>query len=334
MDTFDRLYQLHRLLRARRTPISRDDLQHSLACSSATLTRSLRFLRDYIGAPLVNHPGEGYRYAPTDADSYELPGLWFSADELRALLLLEQLLEDLQPGLLDEQLAPFRRRIRKLLEHLGPGSSAAAGRIRLLHAAARRRLTPQHLRDIAAALLSERCIEVEYAARADGRTTQRQLSPQRLLYYRENWYLIAWCHLRHELRSFAVEKLHLLGVAGEAARQLAPERLDEAIGGGFGIFAGSAEQCAELRFSAARARWVGDEIWHPQQRGEYLPDGRYRLSVPYSEPDELIGEILRHGAEVEVLAPASLRRTVAAQLRRAAEIYTDDQNLSIARDKG
>lgn len=65
-----------------------------------------------------------------------------------------------------------------------------------------------------------------------------------------------------------------------------------------------------LRFSATRARWVADERWHPDQAGQYLTDGRNELWVPYRDARELVMDIMRHGPEVEVVAPDSLRREV------------------------
>ena len=58
-----------------------------------------------------------------------------------------------------------------------------------------------------------------------------------------------------------------------------------------------------LRFTPKRARWVADEHWHPQQQGRFLEDGRYELRIPYADPRELVMDILRHGADVEVVSP-------------------------------
>ncbi|MBI2291134.1 MAG: HTH domain-containing protein, partial [Betaproteobacteria bacterium] len=52
MDKFDRIYQLHSLLRDRRTPIARDDLTRRLECSEQTVYRLIRIMREYLGAPL------------------------------------------------------------------------------------------------------------------------------------------------------------------------------------------------------------------------------------------------------------------------------------------
>ena len=50
-------------------------------------------------------------------------------------------------------------------------------------------------------------------------------------------------------------------------------------------------------------------------------DGSYVLKFPYSREPELVMDLLKYGANVEVLAPASLRAAVAAQLDGAARRY-------------
>jgi len=76
-----------------------------------------------------------------------------------------------------------------------------------------------------------------------------------------------------------------------------------------------------LLFDAVAARWVAEEEWHPLQRASALPDGGLQLEVPYSNPQEILMDILRHGPHVEVVSPASLRSAVAETHREAAEKY-------------
>jgi predicted DNA-binding transcriptional regulator YafY len=80
-------------------------------------------------------------------------------------------------------------------------------------------------------------------------------------------------------------------------------------------------QWAVLRFSPQRARWVAAEQWHPRQRSRTEADGAYVLELPYSDSRELLMDILKHGAHVEVLAPVELRDQVADALRAAAATY-------------
>ena len=77
-----------------------------------------------------------------------------------------------------------------------------------------------------------------------------------------------------------------------------------------------------LLFNPTRARWVSRETWHPKQEGTPQLDGSYLLKFPYSREPELVMDILKYGADVEVLAPDSLRQAVATAHARAAGLYS------------
>ena len=51
------------------------------------------------------------------------------------------------------------------------------------------------------------------------------------------------------------------------------------------------------------------------------PDGSYLLKVPYSDDRELLGDILRFGADVQVLEPKELRSKVQKTLLEAVGRY-------------
>ena len=89
----------------------------------------------------------------------------------------------------------------------------------------------------------------------------------------------------------------------------------------YGIFAGRPTAWAVLRFTKRRAQWVEGEQWHPEQRATCEPDGSYLLKVPYSDDRELLGDILRFGADVQVLEPPELRAKVQSTLLDALKRY-------------
>ena len=76
-----------------------------------------------------------------------------------------------------------------------------------------------------------------------------------------------------------------------------------------------------LKFSAVRARWVQAEEWHPEQKSTVNKDGTYTLEFPYSDERELLGDILRFGADVEVLAPKSLRTSLLNAATETLKLY-------------
>jgi predicted DNA-binding transcriptional regulator YafY len=233
---------------------------------------------------------------------------------------MQQLLSNLQPGLLEPHVAPLLSRLRSLLDVGEHSPESVEQRIRVIHLASRSRELP-HFPLVASALLKRLRLKIRYRGRERDETTEREISPQRLVHYRDNWYLDAWCHLREALRSFAMDAIQEAQVLERRARAIPERELDEVLAAGYGIFSGRAVTWARLRFSAERARWVSAESWHPQQRGRFLDDGRYELELPYSDPRELLMDIQRHGPHVEVLDPPAMREALRGQLRATLAQY-------------
>lgn len=324
MTQSERFSVIERMLFSRRS-VSFSDLQERLGISRATLYRDLRDLKDRMGVPVMLDRERGsYRIDP-NVERYELPGVWFSAAEIHALLSMQQLLAAFDSGgLLAEHVDPLRQRLLGMLESASDSADDVTRRIRILSAAARH-YAPEHFQHIAAALMERQRLSIKYIARSSGDTSQREISPQRLTHYRDNWYLDAWCHLRNELRSFAVDAIKMVKTIEATAQEISDAELDAALGAGYGIFSGAEVQWATLRFTPERARWVAAEHWHPEQQGSFLDDGSYQLRLPYSNDPELIMDILKYGPDCEVVAPVGLREKVVGLLKAAVGRYGDER---------
>src|SRR5512137_703609 len=323
MERTERFYKIQNLLRSRHF-VSTQDFMTELGISRATFKRDLEYLRDRMHAPIVyDRDQEAYGFDPAIADSklWQLPGLWFSADELQALLTMDRLLGDLQPGVLSELIAPLRKRLKSLLDSGEHSAEDIARRIKILSMGSRR-VAPAHFRTIATAVLTRKRLKLRHQRRQDGEVIDREVSPQRLVHYRDNWYLDAWCHKRQALRTFGLDAIETAAVVPDKeVKEIGEDTLERHYASGYGIFAGTATQEAVLQFGASSARWVSRETWHPEQLGTPQLDGTYLLQFPYSQEPELVMDILKYGADVQVLAPESLRQAVAEKLRAAAKLY-------------
>lgn len=323
MSQTERLYKLRRLL-DKGDCLQKRRILDELEISFATLKRDLAHLRDRMNVPIVfDRELQGWRIdrtQPTVGTQYELPGLWFSAEEIHALLTMQHLLSHLDAGgLLGPHIEALTARLGKLLGAGTPASAEVAQRIRVQTVGARQIHMP-HFQAVGSALLRRQRLVIDYQGRGSGSSNQREVSPQRLVHYRDNWYLDAWCHWRDALRSFSVDAIRLVRVLSQPSIEVPETELDEVLGAGYGIFAGKAVYWATLRFSPTRSRWLSAETWHPQQRGRWDEDGRWLLELPYSDSRELVMDVLRHVPEVEVLAPESLRHSVAEKLLAGVEI--------------
>lgn len=319
MSEVVRLYRYKSLLSERRA-VSAEDLMAALEISRATFKRDMAKLRDQLHVPIeFNRELGGYQMDPGHADS-ELPGLWFSQQEILALVTIQQLLEQLEPGLLGAKLKPLKDRLTQLMDKHGLASQDVAKRIRIVHAG-KRIVIAKLFEAVAAATLARKRLKIWHFSRQNGKTTEREVSPQRLVHYRDNWYLDAWCHLRDDIRSFSIDAISRLEVLDASAKEVSVKNIDQALGSGYGIFNGVAQAWAKLKFTPERARWVAGETWHLMQECSFDADGSYLLSFPYADDRELIGDIMRFGSDVQVLAPAALRSKVQKGFLEAAAKY-------------
>ena len=280
MDRYERILTLHRIFKAARHPVSQERLRDELGCSRATLYRDVAFLRDALGAPLESDTERhGFSYDREEADRFELPGLWLTSEELAALMALNELIGRSDPGVLAGALAPFKARMERLMSEHAEGAPLPVDRIRVIPYGSRK-LDQRVFRVVAGAVLARKQLKFRYRARTTGADSTRTVSPQRLTHYRDNWYLDVWDHDREALRSFAVDRIVEPEQLDAAALDRDNAELDAVLASSYGIFAGAPKAWATIRFSAHAARWVADEHWHSQQKGEWLPDGRYELKVP------------------------------------------------------
>ena len=319
MDRTERFYLIRRRL-IEKGALTRREIEEDLEISHATFKRDIEYLRDRLNVPVVwSRERQAYVLDP-GAELAELPGVWFSPAEVYALLEIDHLLDTLGSGLLARQLAPLRARLRALLESGDRGHREIRRRIRILTLGTRR-VNREVFEALSLALLGRKQAFIRHLKRGDGGITERMVSPQRLVHYRYNWYLDAWCHVRKDLRTFAVDAVRQARVDEAPAREVPDAELDRLLGSGYGIFAGAETETARLRFTPDSARWVADEVWHSKQVGRIEADGSYVLELPYSREPELVMDLLRHGAGVEVLSPPSLRERVASELAAAARRY-------------
>lgn len=324
MDRTERFYKIDKLL-GERGRASFDELLNALSVSAATLKRDLEYMRSRLNAPILwDRELRAYRFESESkqvGSRYELPGLWFNASEIYALLTMQHLLMCIDlGGLLGPHIQPLVARLNALMGTADDLQGEIRKRVKIIGLTTRRRNLPE-FEVIGAALLRRKRLTIRYYARSTGEVTDREISPQRLVHYRDNWSLDAWCHTRDGLRNFSLDSVQSAELLDKNAKEISAKALDEILCAGYGIFAGKEVSWAILRFSPQFSRWVSAETWHPKQRSRFDEAGRFVLEVPFSDHRELMMDILKYGQEVEVLAPEDLCRKVAAEIRKLAGLY-------------
>jgi predicted DNA-binding transcriptional regulator YafY len=332
MSQATRLRDLVAILESSHQPVPRRRLLDELDVSLSTFKRDLDILRDQMQAPITWLPGEDGRdrgYVLEDkgwsSGKLGLPRAWFSASEIYALLMIQELASHIGPGLLTEHLQPLITRITMMLSAADDTPDDVRAHVRILTSASKRHASP-HFETVARGAVKKQRLQILYFTRSRNERSERTVSPQLLIHYKENWYLIAWCHKAVDMRMFALDAIEEAALLPEAARAVPKKQIEEMIGRGFGLYSGKERHWAKLLFSPTQAPWVQAETWHPEQKSQTTEDGGYLLALPYSDPRELILEILRYGPDVRVIEPVKLRREVASRLRAAASLYHQEDS--------
>lgn len=315
MDKFDRLYQLHNNLAGRKTPISVGELAERLECTEKSVRRYIEQLRDYYRAPIENIRGKGYRYSP-DNHTFELPGLWFTEHDVQSLVLLLDILGRFGNGLLQPEFDTIRQRVDDLLLTRGIERSELEKRLKIIPLG-HRIIASTYLQKIFEAVLTRKQMHLVYVDYQKNKT-KRAISPQRLVYYRDNWYVDAWCHVREALRTFSLARIDHCEVLSTKAKAVSNEVLEQHVSTGYGMFSGQAKHKAVLRFDQHIAREIALQKWHPNQQARWH-GGEYVLEIPYSHAAELEQDILRHMPHVYVEKPEQLRKSIQNKLQQGLE---------------
>jgi len=322
MSDLERLYKIKYMIQARHcVPI--DAFLDELEISKATFKRDLEYLRDRLNASIVYDRAEGgYRFdKPNVGDKIELPGLWFSEKEATALVLMQHLLSNLdQGGLIGPHIDPLIEIIDGILGRTEISAKELRKRIKVFGVSSRKN-TLESFEEIGSALLKRQRLDLDFYSKAKDELTTREVSPQRLIFYRDNWYLDAYCHLRKDLRSFSLDGIRKVLISNKKADEIPEKSLQKHFAESYGIFSGKATKRAKLMFTPERARWVSKETWHKQQISSFDKDGNYILEFDYDQDPELVMEILKHGSSVEVVAPTSLRKKIKEELAVSLQKY-------------
>lgn len=309
-----RLEQLDQILQSRRSPITVEQLMDQLNCSKATVYRRINELKTHYQAPILQD--DEHRYYYDKQAQFALPGIRFTAEEAQGLLMAADILNKLQGDNLSAPIARIIRAISGLLAEQGITNQKLIQFIPTLV----RKPQPAIFLTILTALQKNKKIQLHYRSR-QGQHSERLVSPQHLSYYKNNWYLDAWCHLQAGLRLFAMELIEQATVDIEKAYLHDKQQLREHYANSYGLFAGDAKNQARIRIDLNKAPWVANQIWHSQQKTIHQDKHSATIEIPYHHSAELMSDILQLGSAAEVLAPKKLRHQIQQELQINLQHY-------------
>lgn len=313
----ERFFWFHQQAKHERFP-NASKLAQRFECSVRTAQRDIEYFRCRLHAPLEYEAARrGFYYADPD---FQLPMLSLNEKELLALLVSKKLLTDAAAGPLGDELGHIVKKLGAVLAGNVPGR-VDPDQAFSFRSTEFTPVEPLLFGCVSNALLLSRLLTFNYYSPAGHQSTARTVEPHHLVNYMGTWHLIAFCRLRRDWRDFLLSRISACRVSGEEFVPHPEAAWKPLLTDTFGIFQNRESFPVVLRFAPIRSRWVRGQIWHTDQKAEELPDGSLQLTISVSHEAEIIMEILKHGSQVEVLAPEWLRKKVGAEIEKMAKNY-------------
>lgn len=311
MNRTDRLLAIVLALQARGR-LRAADLAAEFETSVRTIYRDLQALSE-AGVPLIATPGQGYALM----EGYFLPPLTFTADEATMLLLGSDVMAQSFDA---EERAAAEAAGRKIGAALPPRVREDVATLRrALHFLSDRAAPPEEaLARLRRAILARRAVHLRYHARGSGDGTEpttRDVDPYALVHRNGSWYLTGHDHLRGQVRTFRLDRIEAITVLDRIFAQPAGSPLALRV---------EEPRTLEVRalFAPAVARWVREERHFFAVAEEEGPDGLL-VTLRVRREEDVLRWLLGWGRHVRVLAPASLRRRLAAEGAALAAAHAD-----------
>jgi predicted DNA-binding transcriptional regulator YafY len=284
--------------------------------NSRTIRRDLDALES-CGYPLVVDRVNGQTRWKLMEGFRNIPALGFSATELMALIFSRNLLKPLEGT---EIQAALNSALNKVAAALPPQGHDYVRSMEQMFSVGlgphkKYREHKQTIDLISQAIDKRRTAQMRYFSASRNVTARREVDPYYLRFAAGGLYMIGHCHLRREVRMFAVERIRSISLTDHPYQMPLAFNIDEYVQDALGIMRSGRRIEVELLFSKPAASWVGDKTWHPSQEVKQLKSGTLRMTLKVADNDELVGWILSFGSQVRVVRSEALRAKVKAEAK-------------------
>jgi predicted DNA-binding transcriptional regulator YafY len=276
-----------------------EDLAATFEISKRTIYRDMEALAE-SGVPVVSSPGQGYSLV----EGYFLPPVHFSTDEAIMLILGA----DVMAKSFDAQYRAAARSAASKIQAVLPDRSRAE--VDDLQTAMRfipmnpvdGDAKPQLLQQIRRAVIERKTVRMEYHTRFTediaGAKTRRDANPYGLIHLDRTWYMVAYCHLRHDIRHFRLDRIDRLQVLEKSFVRPADFDIGPSPNDQRGII-------VRALFSPEVSRWVQEERLFYKIAQEERSDGLL-MTFSIRQETDLVQWLLGWGRHVRVLEPQSV----------------------------
>jgi predicted DNA-binding transcriptional regulator YafY len=167
----------------------------------------------------------------------------------------------------------------------------------------------RHTRAIENAVREKRNIIVGYES-LKGEKTERKISPYAMAFRKHAWYLVGYCHLRDDIRTFRVGRIQSVRLSRERFEIPDDFSIEKYFSASWGVYRGKLTKF-RVKFTGEAAVIVKTSQHQQYEEIEERNDGSIVYTTVVAGRVEFIRWVLGFGSEAEILEPAGARREVA-----------------------
>lgn len=286
--------------------------------SRKTIQRDLEYMRYQLDAPLeYDQVRRGYYYTE---QNFSLPAISLKESDLFAIFLAEKVLAQYEGTPIYDNLCTVFQKIEDSLpDKVLPGCNHDLCHFSFL-SQSYTHVDPVVWQAVFSCLRHQNRLEMEYQSRQSQEPVTRTIDPYHGIRFDGDWYVVGYCHLRGDIRTFSLARIKSVRKLDERFRIPPDFNFRTHIGSHFGVhWTDNNDILVRIRFNRTAARFIRERNWHPTQQVEDLPDRSLILTLTVNHLLELKRWILSWGSAARVLEPAEL----AEELRRESEAMTE-----------
>ena len=281
-----------------------EDLAETFETSKRTIYRDMLALGE-AGVPIVSIPGRGYSLM----QGYFLPPLSFTTDEATMLLLGSDLMAQNFDAQYRAAAQSASRKIEGVLpEKLRSEVHYLQNSIRFVAGAGDTPETSHRimlLQQLRRAIIQHTTVRFDYHTRhgRDGKGEQnsREADPYGLIHFPRGWHMVAYCHLRQDIRNFRLDRIDNLELLSRTFQRPVDFEMRE------NKESGTRQTVVRVLFDSEVARWVQEARSYYVIGEEETQDGLL-VTLKIRQESEILQWLLGWGQHVRVLEPESLRK--------------------------
>lgn len=310
-----RIYFIDQKLRNRKYPNCKT-MAEEYQVSEKTIQRDIECMRN-MGAPIeFDRKENGFYYADS---TYYLPALPITEREALSFVINERILSQHQQA---PYFADLKQALEKVLQFFPDDLDLEhKGDFISFHSQPEAPVQKQKFDLLQQAIGDEQQIKIKYYAQHRNEVTERTVDPYQIHCHHGNWYLVAHCHVRNEIRIFALNRILSIEIIDNYFDKPLDFSIEDFLKDSFNIIRGGETYHVALKFSPYQARWIRERQWHHSQKLTELEDSGLILEMDVQGLEDVQRWVMQYGAEVAVMEPEVLKQNIIGEIERMSLLY-------------